>query len=57
MCLEILGLHGSGNVMALAEVVVSLCLAGELSLMSAVVSEDFVSAHKTYARGCVDHTK
>ena len=49
--LKMLGLAGSGNVEALAEVCAAVCLAGELSIMGAMCAGDFASAHQKLARG------
>ncbi len=50
-CLEILGLRGSGNSLALAEVCAALVLAGELSIIGAFCSGDFALAHRSLSRG------
>jgi len=49
-CLELMGLYGHGKANALAEVLAAVCVAGELSLGSAVISGDFAKAHKILAR-------
>src|SRR5690349_17400101 len=49
-CLEILGCYGKGGVGKLTEIVAATVLAGELSLGSAVVAEEWVEAHDTYGR-------
>lgn len=49
--LEILGLAGPGNAAAIAEVVAALCLCGEISIMAAIASGQFTSAHHKLARG------
>ena len=49
-CLEILGLHGTGKVQALAEVAAALCLAGELSIVGALAAGEFTQAHQRLAR-------
>jgi len=49
-CLELMGLFGSGNANALAEVMAGVCVAGELSLGAAIISGDFAKAHKLLAR-------
>ncbi len=49
-CLELMGLHGSGNSSALAEVCAGLLLGGELSIIAALASGDFTKAHKKLAR-------
>ncbi|TRX56326.1 hydroxymethylglutaryl-CoA reductase [Thalassomonas sp. M1454] len=48
--LQLLGLAGSGNAQALAEVCASLCLAGELSIIGAFCAGHFAKAHKKLAR-------
>ncbi len=50
-CLNILGLAGSGNSTALAEVSAAIVLAGELSIIAAFCSGDFASAHRSLSRG------
>ncbi|MBF9002999.1 MULTISPECIES: hydroxymethylglutaryl-CoA reductase [Vibrio] len=50
-CLDILGLNGTGHARALAEVVASVCLAGELSIAGAFCAGHFARAHKKLARG------
>lgn len=49
-CLEILGLRGPGKSKALAEVVASLALAGELSIIGALSANQFTRAHQKLAR-------
>lgn len=49
-CLEIMGCYGSGKVLKLAEIIAATVLAGELSLGSAVVAEEWVQAHDDYGR-------
>ncbi len=48
--LRILGLEGSGNVHALAEICAAVCLAGELSLIGAICAGHFAAAHQNMAR-------
>jgi hydroxymethylglutaryl-CoA reductase (NADPH) len=48
--LELMGLAGSGKARALAEVTAGLCLAGEISIMAAIASGVFTSAHHKLAR-------
>lgn len=48
--LDIMGLHGSGNAAALAEVCASLLLAGELSIIAALATNTFTKAHHKLAR-------
>ena len=50
-CLDLLGLAGPGRAHAFAEVAGCVCLAGEISLVAAVATGDFVSAHMRFARG------
>lgn len=49
-CLDLLGLHGSGQSQALAEVAATLCLAGELSIVGAFCAGHFSRAHHKLAR-------
>ena len=49
-CLELLGCYGSGGVLKLAEIIAATVLAGELSLGSAVVAEEWVQAHDDLGR-------
>lgn len=49
-CLELLGCYGSGKVLKLAEIMAATVLAGELSLGSAVVAEEWVQAHDDLGR-------
>lgn len=49
-CLEMLGCYGSGKVHKLAEIIAATVLAGELSLGSAVVAEEWVEAHDALGR-------
>ncbi len=50
-CLALLGLQGEGCARAFAELAAAVCLAGELSLMGAIVSGEFAAAHARLARG------
>ncbi|HEY6871131.1 MAG TPA: hydroxymethylglutaryl-CoA reductase [Geobacteraceae bacterium] len=50
-CLDLLGLAGPGKARALAEVCAGLSLAGELSIIGALASGEFVRAHQRLARG------
>jgi len=50
-CLDILGLAGAGHARALAEVTAALCLAGEISIVGAISSDEFTRAHARLARG------
>lgn len=49
-CLEIMDCYGSGKVLKLAEIIAATVLAGELSLGSAVVAEEWVQAHDDFGR-------
>jgi hydroxymethylglutaryl-CoA reductase (NADPH) len=49
-CLEVLGLAGEGRANALAEVAAALALAGELSIVAAIIGQEFTSAHQRLAR-------
>jgi hydroxymethylglutaryl-CoA reductase (NADPH) len=49
-CLELLGCYGQGGVRKLAEIIAATVLAGELSLGSAVVAEEWVQAHDDLGR-------
>ena len=49
-CLEMLDCYGEGKVRKLAEIVAATVLAGELSLGSAVVAEEWVQAHDDLGR-------
>ncbi|MCS6874139.1 MAG: hydroxymethylglutaryl-CoA reductase [Pyrinomonadaceae bacterium] len=49
-CLEILGCYGKGKVNKLAEIITAVALAGEISLASAISSNDWVSSHEKYGR-------
>ncbi len=49
-CLRLLGCSGKGKVHKLAEIVAGVVLAGEISLASAISSNDWVSSHEKYGR-------
>lgn len=49
-CLELMDCAGAGKVNKLAEIIAATVLCGELSLGSAVVAEEWVSAHDLYGR-------
>lgn len=49
-CLDLMGLGGSGNARALAEVCAGLLLAGELSIIAALAAGHFARAHRKLAR-------
>jgi hydroxymethylglutaryl-CoA reductase (NADPH) len=50
-CLEILGLAGAGHANAFAEVCAAVSLAGELSIVGAIVAGHFTQAHQRLGRG------
>jgi hydroxymethylglutaryl-CoA reductase (NADPH) len=49
-CLDILGLRGEGKSRAFAELAAALALAGELSIIGALSSQQFTRAHQRRAR-------
>ncbi len=49
-CLEMMDCYGTGGVYKLAEIIAATVLAGELSLGSAVVAEEWVQAHDELGR-------
>jgi hydroxymethylglutaryl-CoA reductase (NADPH) len=49
-CLELLDCYGAGQVRKFAEIVAATVLCGELSLGSAIVSEQWVEAHDIFGR-------
>ena len=55
-CLELLGLAGTGMANAFAEVCAATALAGELSIVGAIVAGDFTRAHQRLARGAAQAT-
>lgn len=50
-CLDIMGLAGVGHANAFAEVCAAVALGGELSIVGALASNEFASAHERLARG------
>jgi len=50
-CLELIGLAGPDHAEAFAEVCAALALAGELSIIAALSSDEFTRAHNRLARG------
>ncbi|CAN5819870.1 hydroxymethylglutaryl-CoA reductase [soil metagenome] len=48
--LELLGCYGKNKVKKLAEIIAGVVLAGEISLASAISSNDWVSSHEQYGR-------
>src|SRR5579859_5657699 len=49
-CLELLGRYGTGKVAKLAEIIAAAVLCGEISLGSAVVAGEWVTAHERLGR-------
>lgn len=49
-CLSIMDCYGEGKSTKLAEIAASLCLAGEISILSAMSAGHFVSAHQNLGR-------
>ncbi|MBI2970764.1 MAG: hydroxymethylglutaryl-CoA reductase [Gammaproteobacteria bacterium] len=50
-CLRLMKLNGPGNASAFAEVCAAVALAGELSIMGAICSQEFARSHRRRARG------
>jgi hydroxymethylglutaryl-CoA reductase (NADPH) len=49
-CLKMLGCEGTGKARKLAEIVGATVLAGDLSLLSAILADEWVSSHDAYGR-------
>ena len=49
-CLEMLGCFGKDKVNKLAEIMAAVALAGEVSLGSAIVANEWVSSHEQFGR-------
>jgi hydroxymethylglutaryl-CoA reductase (NADPH) len=49
-CLEIMGCYGEGKVHKFAEIVAAVALAGDLSLLAAITSAEWVASHERYGR-------
>ncbi|MEE1555964.1 MAG: 3-hydroxy-3-methylglutaryl-CoA reductase, partial [Alphaproteobacteria bacterium] len=49
-CLEMLGCTGPGGALKLAEIFAATCLAGEISVLAAIASDQFVRAHNRLGR-------
>jgi hydroxymethylglutaryl-CoA reductase (NADPH) len=49
-CLKMMGCSGAGKVKKLAEIIGATVLAGEVSLMSAVLAGDWVTSHDALGR-------
>lgn len=52
-CLNALDCYGAGKAHKLAEIIAATVLCGELSLASAIVSDEWVSSHDAYGRNRV----
>lgn len=48
--LKVLGLNGTGNAKALAELIAAVCLCGEISIIAAISAGHFATAHEKLAR-------
>lgn len=53
-CLEMLGCSGPGSALKLAEIFAGTCLAGEISVLAAIASDQFVRAHDRLGRNRPD---
>jgi hydroxymethylglutaryl-CoA reductase (NADPH) len=49
-CLEMMDCFGKGKAKKLAEIAVAVVAGGDISIASAVRSDEFVNAHETYGR-------
>ena len=49
-CLRLMGCEGTGKARKLAEIIGATVLAGDLSLLSAIVADEWVSSHDAYGR-------
>jgi hydroxymethylglutaryl-CoA reductase (NADPH) len=49
-CLEMMGCYGKGKANKLAEIMAAAVLAGDISLVSAIVAGEWVSSHEKYGR-------
>jgi hydroxymethylglutaryl-CoA reductase (NADPH) len=49
-CLNLIGCYGAGNATKFAEICGALCLAGELSIASAISVDHFTRAHEILGR-------
>lgn len=49
-CLRILGCEGAGKARKLAEIAAAVVAAGDISILSAIVSGEFVDSHEKYGR-------
>jgi|APSaa5957512535_1039671.scaffolds.fasta_scaffold03733_7 hydroxymethylglutaryl-CoA reductase (NADPH) len=55
-CLEMLGCTGPGSALKLAEIFAATCLAGEISVLAAIASDQFVRAHNRLGRNRPDQS-
>jgi len=55
-CLEMLGCNGPGSALKLAEIFAGTCLAGEISVLAAIASDQFVRAHNKLGRNRPDQS-
>ncbi len=53
-CLEILGCRGAGKALKFAEIAAGVVLAGEISLVGAIASEEWAGAHEALGRNRPD---
>lgn len=49
-CLAVMGCTGEGKAKRLAQIIAAAALGGEMSLMSAVIADAWVSAHEAHGR-------
>ncbi len=49
-CLEMMDCYGKGKARKLAEIVAAVVAAGDISIASAIVANEFVNSHETYGR-------
>jgi hydroxymethylglutaryl-CoA reductase (NADPH) len=49
-CLDVLGCYGKGKVRKFAEICAAVVLAGEISLVAAIIHGDWVTAHEKLGR-------
>lgn len=49
-CLELLGCYGEGKALKFAEICAAVVLAGETSLVAAIINGDWVAAHERHGR-------
>ncbi len=56
-CLEILDCHGSGRSKKFAEIAAASALAGEITVVAALINGEYVGAHEKYGRNKTKHLK